>query len=361
MEKMRKRYKIIVGDLHLGTGKAGPEGFNPFESFYQDEKFLEFIEYHSKGKYEDAYVELIFNGDTFSMLGSNDDPVPPVVEEHRSAMLLTKIIHGHRELIDGLRRFAEKERNSITFIAGEYDIGLLWPECESLLRDAISNKVKVIWGPYEVGKFRIEHGNQFEVTHRFNGDEVKRAISERKTLRIPYGPFFIHGFVTELKKKRPYIERVPSLSMFLKWAFYFDTSFAIKTVLKGLLFLFRVWFKHPQFLYVELPSSFRLIKEVLRRPSFEEIALEVLKKSPSLKGLILSHSHIPSRRRTSEGKVYLNTGTWTDIISLEVGSLGRRTLFTYVELEEDEKGEFHPHLMVWKGKEELMEDFHGEY
>lgn len=355
----RKRYTIIVGDLHLGTGKSGRDGFNPFESFYQDERFIEFIEHHMKGKYEDAYVELIFNGDTFSMLGG-DEILPPLLEENTSAMVLTRIMHGHRDMIEALRKFAERENTLVTFLVGEYDIGLLWPICETLLKDSISNKIKVMFGPYEVSGFRIEHGNQFEVIHRFNKDEVKFAVEKKGVLKLPYGPFFIHGFINELKRERPYIDRVPSLSMYLKWAFYFDTSFAIKTILKGIMFLFRIWVKHPRFLYMEFPSTFGLIKELLRKSPLEKYAFDFLKRS-NYKGLILSHSHIPSRRITSDGKIYINTGTWTDIISLEVGSLGRRTLFTYVELEEDEYGNVVPHLMVWRGKEGLMEDFHGEY
>lgn len=352
----RKKYKLIMGDLHMGTGR---NGVNPFESFYQDERFIDFLEHHNTGKYKDAYVELIFNGDTFSMLGGEDGPIPPIVDENTSAMVLTKIMHGHREVIEGLRKFAENENKSITFLVGEYDIGLLWPICQSLLKDSISNKVKVAFGPYEASGFLIEHGNQFEVIYKFNKEEVQGSIEQKSIIKLPYGPLFIHGFINELKKKRPYIDRVPSLSMYLKWAFYFDTFFAIKTVLKGMLFLLKVWFRVPKFLYMEFPSTFSLIKELLRKSPLEKFAFDFLKKS-HYKGLILSHSHIPSRRITSDGKIYLNTGTWTDIISLEVGSLGRRTLFTYIELEEED-GKVIPHLMVWKGKEELFEDFHGEY
>jgi UDP-2,3-diacylglucosamine pyrophosphatase LpxH len=355
----RKKYKIIVGDLHLGTGKIGRDGFNPFESFYQDERFIEFLEHHTRDKYEGAYVELILNGDTFSMLGG-DEILPPLLEENTSAMVLTKIMHGHREVIEALRKFSERENTMLTFLVGEYDIGLLWPVCETLLKDSISNKIKVMFGPYETSGFRIEHGNQFDVIHRFNKEDVFSSIKKGGVLKLPYGPLFIHGFINELKKQRPYIDRVPSLSMYLRWAFYFDTSFAVKTILKGIGFLLKIWIKHPQFLYMEFPSIFSLIKELLRKSPLEKFAFDFLRKS-GYKGLILSHSHIPSRRITSDGKIYLNTGTWTDTISLEVGNLGRRTLFTYVELEEDENGNVSPHLMVWKGKEGLMEDFHGEY
>ncbi len=342
----------------MGTGRSGRDGFNPFESFYQDERFIEFLEYHTRDKYENAYIELILNGDTFSMLGG-DELLPPTLEENTSAMVLTKIMHGHREVIEALRKFAERENTAITFLVGEYDIGLLWPLCQSLLRDSISNKVKVMFGPYETSGFRIEHGNQFEVIHRFDKKEIETSIKEKNILKLPYGPLFIHGFINQLKKERPYIDRLPSLSMYIKWAFYFDTSFAIKTIIKGMGFLFKIWSRHPHFLYMRLPSTFSLIKELLRKSPLEKFAFDFLKKFP-YKGLILSHSHIPSRRITSDGKIYLNTGTWTDIISLEVGSLGRRTLFTYVELEEEEEKVI-PHLMVWRGREEFVEDFHGEY
>src|SRR6185312_6549304 len=72
-----KKIKLVISDFHLSRGKWLENGRrNPLEDFHQDERFKEFLEYYSTGKYKDYDVELIINGDFFDPLAVVPIPGP---------------------------------------------------------------------------------------------------------------------------------------------------------------------------------------------------------------------------------------------------------------------------------------------
>ena len=62
-----RQIRVVVSDFHLGTGSQRGS-FNPYEDFHEDERFAEFLEYHTTGEFEDAHVELVLNGDILDLL-----------------------------------------------------------------------------------------------------------------------------------------------------------------------------------------------------------------------------------------------------------------------------------------------------
>ena len=58
------KIKLVLSDFHIGKGKYLENGrINLLEDFHFDQKFLEFLDYHSTGPYKNAEVELLLNGD----------------------------------------------------------------------------------------------------------------------------------------------------------------------------------------------------------------------------------------------------------------------------------------------------------
>ena len=75
--------------------------------------------------------------------------------------------------------------------------------------------------------------------------------------------------------------------------------------------------------------------------------------------MILGHTHIALYREYPGGRVYVNTGTWNHVTSLDVGSLGRLVRLTYAYLELDpESGRWQPHLREWRGYHRMVEELY---
>ena len=76
--------------------------------------------------------------------------------------------------------------------------------------------------------------------------------------------------------------------------------------------------------------------------------------------MILGHTHVYYYRQWKEDKEYFNTGTWTDVTSLEFTHLGRITKLTYVAIEypDEDKENSRPRcfLREWKGYHKIEAD-----
>ncbi len=63
------KVKLVVSDFHLGKGRYFADGTqNILEDFIYDREFSEFLDYHSTGKFAEAEVEIILNGDILNLL-----------------------------------------------------------------------------------------------------------------------------------------------------------------------------------------------------------------------------------------------------------------------------------------------------
>lgn len=108
--KPLKKIKIVLSDLHLGGGMFNSAGEkNPKENFYFDRELIELITFFSSGKYEQAKVELILNGDILDFLTVHyKNTYLNFISEKVSVYKLKKIINGHRKVFDALQEFIKK-------------------------------------------------------------------------------------------------------------------------------------------------------------------------------------------------------------------------------------------------------------
>jgi predicted phosphodiesterase len=65
--------------------------------------------------------------------------------------------------------------------------------------------------------------------------------------------------------------------------------------------------------------------------------------------VIFGHTHGAMQRFYRDGKTYINTGTWTRMINLDLRYLGNSTRLTFALLEWDEEGKVRSTLQEWRG------------
>ena len=115
----------MVSDCHLGSGTRLQSGkLNPLEDFHKDEKFVEFLEYHTTGKFHDTEVELVINGDFFDMLAvKTNSRLPYGILENIAVYKIRKILNGHPKVCAALQKFIEGGHR-VVMIWGNHDAGL---------------------------------------------------------------------------------------------------------------------------------------------------------------------------------------------------------------------------------------------
>jgi len=73
--------------------------------------------------------------------------------------------------------------------------------------------------------------------------------------------------------------------------------------------------------------------------------------------VIFGHTHVYQYRQFANDKEYFNTGTWTEVTSLEIASLGRITKLTYVLIDyPDENTRPRGRLKEWRGYHRIEDD-----
>jgi predicted phosphodiesterase len=95
-------------------------------------------------------------------------------------------------------------------------------------------------------------------------------------------------------------------------------------------------------------------------PDLGDSARKIL-KDERVHTVIFGHTHVYQYRQFASDQEYFNTGTWTEVTSLDVASLGRITKLTYVlieypEVEESEAERPRGRLKEWRGYHRIEDD-----
>ena len=103
----------------------------------------------------------------------------------------------------------------------------------------------------------------------------------------------------------------------------------------------------------------RIVKVLLESavfPDLSESAKKIL-QDDRVHTVCFGHTHVYQYRQWKEDMEYFNTGTWTDITSLDINSLGKITKLTYVALEYNEDSDRpRGRLKQWYGYHRIEED-----
>ncbi|MEW6057993.1 MAG: hypothetical protein AB1540_15410 [Bdellovibrionota bacterium] len=368
------KIKLVISDCHLSAGLHFESEKNPHEDFFFDDEMVEFFEYFSTGKYGDGCeVELIINGDYFDFLNvPYKGEFEEVITEQFALYKLECILAGHPKVIDALKRFASKPGKEITYNIGNHDADFFFPKVRERFIRVVdpegrypSPKVRVnhVSSVLELdGGVQIHHGNQFEAVHVFNYESPLLTEGlQQPVLNIPWGSFYVLKIVNRFKWERDYVDKVrPVKAMFL-WGMLFDTWFTLK-----FMFLSVFYFMKTRFIYSpQRRSRFTVTLKIFQQESttflqdLESDAREILENRPDVHTVIMGHTHHPMFKVYPDGKTYINTGTWTKMIHLDLRGIGSGYKLTFALLNYDGEGRAHASLEQWVGEHRPHRVFAG--
>lgn len=355
-----KKIKLVVSDLHLGLGKTLEQGqLNSLEEFYFDEKFAEFIQYYTTGKYADYEVELILNGDVLNFLQVDyKGHYLTVITESVTLEKLRNIVEGHPKFIQSLRDFVSHEKRSITYIVGNHDQGMLWPGVRAYFNEVLDTNVRYKNILYFFDGIHIEHGHMHEAANRLDPRKffLKKNLPE-PILNLPFGSHFFVDYVLRVKERYPHVDKIRPFSRMIRWALFNETSFTLWGLFKLVFYFMRSIFLTDPRRSFPLKRIIKVVLESAVFPDLSEAARKIM-QDDRVHTVIFGHTHVYGYRQYAGDKEYFNTGTWTELTSLDIASLGRITKLTYVLIEYADEAEGRPRgrLKEWHGFHRIEED-----
>jgi UDP-2,3-diacylglucosamine pyrophosphatase LpxH len=336
----KPRYKIVVSDFHMGKGRYFRDGSkNILEDFVYDREFSEFLYYYRSGVYADAEVELILNGDIMNLLQVDSWGVHTHLMTERSVIrAVERIVEGHPEVFQALRRFASTPGHTISYVVGNHDIGMLWPGPRKVFSEACEASISFYDVAYQFDGIYVEHGQQYE---RFASADLMRAFITRglpePVLNLPWGSLFVAVMLPRIKHERPHVDKVRPFQTFLTWTLIHDLFWGIKTVFRIAKFVFdTILFRRRFQIGTGVRATLGLLKEITLYPNFDRLAFKILQDNESIHVVIFGHTHILKYRQWREGKEYFNDGCWNEVTNLDLGDYGTRIRLTYAFVEYEE-------------------------
>lgn len=354
-----KKIKIVVSDLHLGRGRLLDDGsLNSLEEFHFEDKFSEFLSYYSSGSFADMDIELVLNGDILNFLQVDyRGHFLTVLTEPICMELLEEIVRGHPKFFKSLREFAQRPNRSLTYIVGNHDQAMLWPMVRERLNEILETSVKYKNIVYFFDGVHIEHGHMHEAANRLDPKRffLKKDIAE-PILNLPFGSHFFIDFVMKIKRKYPYVDKIRPFRRMVRWALFNETAFSIKGFFSLFSYFVRSAFVKDPRRHWTLRGLVRIAFENAIFPDLSEAARRIL-TDERVHTVIFGHSHVYNYRQWPNGGEYFNTGTWTEVTSLDIPSLGRITKLTYVFIEyPEDAGRPRARLKEWRGFHRIEED-----
>lgn len=356
-EPRKRKIKLVISDLHLGTGRVLDNGaVNPLEEFYFEEKLVEFLHYYTTGQYTDFDVELIINGDFLNFLQIDyKGHYLTVITENVSLEKLKHIVLGHPRAFEAMRKFAAIEGNMITYVVGNHDQAVMWPGVRAYLNKVLDCSVQYKNLVYFFDGVHIEHGHMHEAANRFDPRKffLKKDLPD-PILNLPFGSHFFIDFVMKIKFIYPHIDKIRPFDRMVRWLFVQRTWFAIVITLKFFSYFIGTVFSKKRGQTWPLRNIIKILIEGAVFPDLSESAHKIL-HDDRVNTVVFGHTHVYQYRQWPQGE-YFNTGTWTELTSLDISSLGMITKLTYVLIEYNEENEPHGRLKEWCGYHRIEED-----
>jgi UDP-2,3-diacylglucosamine pyrophosphatase LpxH len=356
---MSRKIKLVISDLHLGRGRnLDSGGTNPLEEFYFGHKLVEFLEYYCSGEFREAEVELIINGDFLNFLQVDyRGHFLTVITESVSLEKMHGIIAGHKEVFEAMRKFAATPGRSITYVVGNHDQCMLWPATRSYFNEVLGTAVKYKNLVYFFDGVHIEHGHMHEAANRFDPKRffLKKNLPE-PILNLPFGSHFFVDFVLKLKQVHPHVDKVRPFKRMIRWALVNEFKFTVQSMFGLFKYFADAVFKKDARRQFPVKRILKVLAESAIFPDLSEAARRIL-NDERVHIVIFGHTHVFQYRQWGADKEYFNTGTWTDITSLDIPTLGKITKLTYVMLEYPEDGgRPRGRLKEWRGFHRIEED-----
>jgi UDP-2,3-diacylglucosamine pyrophosphatase LpxH len=287
-------------------------------------------------------VELVINGDFLDFLAV------PYVEffddefwsEEAALAKLRMIMAAHKGVLDAMKRFLSRKDKRIVYIIGNHDAEFVF---ESMKQEFIayfgayaSNMImsNAISTHMPAKGVSIQHGHQYERAHIFDQENaIVETLNGQKFFIPPWGSYYVTNVINKYKQERSFINAVRPIKHFLIHGILFDTFFTLRFMLSNFYYFVMVRFWHFYMMKKSLRQVFEdILKELELFQDYETLTRQYFEKHPDSKVLIVGHTHNPSLRIFSDGTIFINTGTWTQMINLDLGQWNHGNLLTYAKI-----------------------------
>ncbi len=315
---------------------------NLLEDFHYDRELIDFLNYYSSGDYAEIEVELIINGDFLDFLAV------PYVEfyddefwsEKAALAKLHMIMNAHKGVLDALKRFVSHHGKNIVYIIGNHDAEFVFDSVKEeflnyfgplkdrlTLSNAISTHVPT-------PGVSILHGHQYEVAHDFDQENaVVETLNGEKYFIPPWGSYYVTNVINKYKQERIFINSVRPIKHFMIHGLIFDTFFTLRFMLSNFYYFIMVRFWHY---YLMKRSLRKVIGDLLRElelfQDFETVTRQYFETNPDTRVLIVGHTHNPTLRIFNDGTIFINTGTWTRMVNLDLAHWNNGNFLTYAKI-----------------------------
>lgn len=363
-----KKLVLVISDLHLGAGKHVKGRRNMLEDFHYDAELIDFLHWHCEGDFAEKDVELVINGDFLDFLAV------PFVEyfddefwsEEACLEKLRMVMRAHRGVMHALKNFVSKPNKKIYYIIGNHDAELVLDSLKHEFRGFFGKENEdkiIIRNDLDVHEpipgVHILHGHQYERAHEFDPDKSVHETAEGKKYFIPsWGSYYVINVINRYKQERPYINAVRPIKHFMIHGLIFDTFFILRFALSNFHYYFMVRFWY----YLMLKVGWRqvakdLVHELTLFQDYEGLTREFFVQNPEAKVLVVGHTHNPTFRLFSDGTIFINTGTWTNMVNLDLAQWNHAQSLPYARVasysDEINLEKFDEHvevdLKVWRG------------
>ncbi len=363
---MQMRNFLVLSDLHIGAGHAkGRPNF--FDDFRDDDNFAALLARVGR-RFGDDGLELVLNGDVFDLLKVPVNGLfPEAITESVAALKTELCLRGHPKVVEALRAFLRRGNRRITYVLGNHDMELVFPEVRRLFTRTLvghdrDERVSFVIDRdhYRLeGGVEIHHGQQFEA---LNALDFRQLVLDKKLsepiLNLPWGSLFVLQVLNKYKEERPYLDRVKPFWPVLAGGLLIDTGFTVRTLVNSAYYFLRarvspLWRRRRPFTKL---GKF-LMNELDFFANHEDTAQRLFKSDPSLRALIMGHTHTAMLRTYGHGeRIYVNLGTWMPMVNLSLENLGQSTERHYALVRYGKRGEPRVSLMRWHGRPRLAEE-----
>jgi UDP-2,3-diacylglucosamine pyrophosphatase LpxH len=355
----KRKFKIVISDLHLGKGRTLADGAtNSLEEFYFGDRLVEFLHYYSSGEFRNSEVELIINGDFLNFLQVDfRGHFLTVLTEGVCLEIIKGIVQGHSRVFAAMKLFASHPGFAITYVVGNHDMPMLWPACREYLNEACGTNIRFKNIVYFFDGVHIEHGHMHEAANRVDPRRffLKKNLAE-PILNLPFGSHFFVEVVLKIKQKYPYVDKIRPFSRMVRWTLFDETSLTLMAFGNFIKYFVKALFATEGRKQISFRQVLRIILESAIFPDLSEAAHKIL-ADDRVHMVIFGHSHVYQYRQWGHEKEYFNTGTWTELTSLDLVSLGKITKLTYVLIEYTPNSEKpRGRLKEWRGYHRIEED-----
>lgn len=353
------KVKVVISDLHLGRGRFLKDGrINDFEEFYFSEKLVEFIQYYSTGAYRHYDVEVIINGDFLNFLQVDfRGHYLTAITESMSLEILKSILAGHEMVFKAMGQFLSLPNRKITYVVGNHDQPMMFQACRDYLDQFVGYPLNYKNMVYVVDGIHIEHGHMHEAANRMNPRKlfIKQGLLE-PILNLPVGSHFFIEYVMKLKQKYPHVDKVRPFDSLIRWAFLNNPRMVMSMIWLMMKYAYDIAFKPDKRYNWSFRKLLKLGLESAIFPDLSQSAKKIL-QNEKVHSVVFGHTHVYEYKKWDDDKEYFNTGTWTEITSLDLSTMGKMTKLTYVMFEYKE-GDLEPHgrLKEWKGFHRVEQD-----